>query len=376
VNDGKQIFNSKRYIVVTLSSALLSTLQPKKLNQNRHCPYIKMSTPTAPADVNAQNDSSRPQKTSSKANERILKNTISYTSKLRSSDAMSNNTDTERIRLRLASGGTAADLAEEGYRVCRMNASLRRELDEAKRELHAPLPTDNDTARIQNRLDNGDTAKEIAEEAYRVCRINAHLRKSANSMKADMREMKKKMAVKDDALSELRSEYPEVRKVLQRTWRLLENENVNVPTDLRKACDALTMLDGYDWQTRKGSRRHVRLTKEHQAKSKKGKGNLEPQKKKGQDKGKGKGEAKKDGEGRNKTQEQDKAKEVEKKAEPDLPSLFCDSHASIAEPDPPVSKKRKGGDMEGRVAKRAKIIINAIEDDEELEGSEEGEILE
>jgi hypothetical protein len=335
-----------------------------------------MSTPTAPVGATAQNHSTLPHPTGSKANDRVLKNTISYTSKLRSSDLMRNDTDTERIRLRLASGGSAADLAEEGYRVCRKNASLRRSLDEAKRELHAPLPTDNDSARIQNRLDNGGTANDIAEEAYRVCRVNAHLRKSANSVQADVRGMKQRMAVKDDALSEMRSEYPEMRKVLQRTWKLLESENVKVPNDLRRAYDTLTTLDGHDWQAHKGRRRGVRLTKEGQAEAKKEKDNAEPQKKKEQDKGKGKGKAKKDGEGNGQTKEQEKAKEVEENTEPDLSTLFGDSDVPVAEPVPPVSKKRKAGQMEGPVAKKAKMAANDIEDRDDREGSEEGEILE
>jgi hypothetical protein len=335
-----------------------------------------MPTPNAPVGANAQNHSTVPHPTSSKANDRILKNTISHTSKLRSSDPMRNDTDTERICLRLACGDSAADLAEEGYRVCRMNAHLRRSLDEAKRELHAPLPTDNDSARIQERLDNGGTANDIAEEAYCVCRINAHLRKSANSVQADVRGMKQKMAVKDDALSEMRSEYPEMRRVLLRTWKLLESENVKVPDDLRRAYDTLTTLNGHDWQAHKGRRRGVRLRKEGQAKAKKDKDNAEPQKKKKKEQDKGKGRAKKDEEGNGQTQEKDKAKEIKKRSKTDLASLSGDSDTSIAEPDPPVSKKRKAGQMEGPMAKKAKMSINEIEHEDDREGSEEGEILE
>jgi hypothetical protein len=35
-----------------------------------------------------------------------------------------------------------------------------------------PMADDNDTTRIKNRLEIGATAAEIASEAYRVCRIN------------------------------------------------------------------------------------------------------------------------------------------------------------------------------------------------------------
>jgi hypothetical protein len=319
---------------------------------------------------------------------------------------MRNDTDTERIRLRLVSGGSAADLAEEGYRLCHMNAKLRGELAEAKRDVHAPLPTDNDTARIQARLDDGGTAKEIAEEAYRVCRVNAHLRKTASSVQADMREMRKKMAVKEDALSEMRSDYPEMHEVLQRIWGFLKNQNVKVPHDLRKAYEALMMPDGHDWQRYRSGKRDVRLTKE-QADARKNKDKAEAQKKKEQTKGQGKDKAKGQAKGKG------KAKEDEKKSEPEKtpfrlhmhngktydlakPLADQDSEAedsddpdvSVSKPDPPVFKKRKGdesdadvsdpsvskpgrsgskkrkaGHMEGPTAKRLKFIVIESEDD-------------
>jgi hypothetical protein len=365
-----------------------------------------MSTPTAPSGATTQSNPTPPQLASNKASNRKLKNSIAYTSKLRSSGPMRNDTDTERIRLRLVSGGSAADLAEEGYRLCHMNAKLRGELAEAKRDVHAPLPTDNDTARIQARLDDGGTAKEIAEEAYRVCRVNAHLRKTASSVQADMREMRKKMAVKEDALSEMRSDYPEMHEVLQRIWGFLKNQNVKVPHDLRKAYEALMMPDGHDWQRYRSGKRDVRLTKE-QADARKNKDKAEAQKKKEQTKGQGKDKAKGQAKGKG------KAKEDEKKSEPEKtpfrlhmhngktydlakPLADQDSEAedsddpdvSVSKPDPPVFKKRKGdesdadvsdpsvskpgrsgskkrkaGHMEGPTAKRLKFIVIESEDD-------------
>jgi hypothetical protein len=357
-----------------------------------------MSTPTAPSGATTQSNPTPPQLASNKASNRKLKNSIAYTSKLRSSGPMRNDTDTERIRLRLVSGGSAADLAEEGYRLCHMNA---------KRDVHAPLPTDNDTARIQARLDDGGTAKEIAEEAYRVCRVNAHLRKTASSVQADMREMRKKMAVKEDALSEMRSDYPEMHEVLQRIWGFLKNQNVKVPHDLRKAYEALMMPDGHDWQRYRSGKRDVRLTKE-QADARKNKDKAEAQKKKEQTKGQGKDKAKGQVKGKG------KAKEDEKKSEPEKTSFRLHMHngktydlakpladqdseaedsddpdVSVSKPDPPVFKKRKGdesdadvsdpsvskpgrsgskkrkaGHMEGPTAKRLKFI--EIESDDDL----------
>ncbi|EAT88680.1 hypothetical protein HBH56_065010 [Parastagonospora nodorum] len=156
--------------------------------------------------------------------------------KLRSADPLSNDPDTTRIQARLASGGTAASLAEEAYRLCRINASLRRELAAAKA---VPFTTDNEAARIKARLDDNPTPREMAEEAYRMCRLNAHAKKDKDRVQAELREAKKQMAVKDDALSEMREEYPEMRRILVRAFGLLKARNVDVPEDLSEAYRAV-----------------------------------------------------------------------------------------------------------------------------------------
>lgn len=101
-----------------------------------------------------------------------------YTSKLRSAKPLSDDPESARIKECLESGGTAADVAKEAYRICHENASLRRQLGEAKRALYAPQLNDNDVARINKRISGATSTKEVAEEAYRVCRVNGHLRKS------------------------------------------------------------------------------------------------------------------------------------------------------------------------------------------------------
>jgi hypothetical protein len=64
-----------------------------------------------------------------------LTKSSAYTSKLRSATPMDNDIDTWRIRARLDNYGTPKEIAEEGYRVCRLNASLRRDLEEAQPKL-------------------------------------------------------------------------------------------------------------------------------------------------------------------------------------------------------------------------------------------------
>jgi hypothetical protein len=204
-----------------------------------------------------------------------MNNPFSYTSNHRSASPMGDDENSARIRARLAAGGTAAQIAEEGYRVCRLNTALRRGLDDALKEIRSPISKNDDSAFIKNRLDGGATAKEIAEEAYRICRINANLRKSANSSQGELRFKTKSHAVKADALHEMRAEYPELRKVLQRTWGLLESRKIKIPEDLSQAYSALMTMDKHDWQPRKGMKTDARLTgnaKEGFQRLKKGKG--------------------------------------------------------------------------------------------------------
>lgn len=153
--------------------------------------------PAAPSQSNRPNQGSKKSKKNKKANE--------AGPKLRSADPLRNDSDTTRIQARLASGGTAADPAEEGYRLCGINASLRRELTAAKA---VPLTTDNEAARIKARLDNNATPQDMAEEAYRICRVHAHAKKDKARVQAELREVKKQVAVKDDALAKMRVEYP------------------------------------------------------------------------------------------------------------------------------------------------------------------------
>jgi hypothetical protein len=161
-------------------------------------------------------------------------------------------------------------MAEKGYRACHLNVALRRDLDAAYRELRAPMSHDDDTARTRNRLDDGATAKEMAEESYRVCRINAYLRKDENGAQGELRLSKKNQAVMQDALQEMRGELPEMRKVLERTWGLLKSRKVKIPEDLRMAYSALMERIQYDWQPRKSIKEDVHLTKKIKAQGNKG----------------------------------------------------------------------------------------------------------
>lgn len=96
--------------------------------------------PRAPHQPNRPN----PPGNGKKAQKHTLNTGKAYTSKLRSATPLAKDYDSKRICDRLATGGTAADVAEEGYGICRLNVSLRRDLDEARQQLRSPMSDDND----------------------------------------------------------------------------------------------------------------------------------------------------------------------------------------------------------------------------------------
>jgi hypothetical protein len=50
----------------------------------------------------------------------------------------------------------------------------------------------------------------------------------------------------------MRKEYPQMRDVLERTWKLLEKAPVKIPDDLKTAYKKVMTPDGHDWQPKKG----------------------------------------------------------------------------------------------------------------------------
>lgn len=317
-----------------------------------------MSAPNTSTNNTAPNPSA-PQAQSNRPNQgsKKTKKTKSapYTSKPRSANPLPNDPNTARIQSRLASGGTALDIAEEAYRLCHLNASLRSDLAATKASsLAAPLDTDADTARIKTRLDTNATAREIADEAYHVCRVNAHVRSDRNRAQAELREARKKVAVKDDALGEMRPEYVKMRRMLERAMGLLKSRKIDVPEEFGRGYDDVMELDMHDWQGRKGVKKWLKK-KEAEAKGKgKKKENLKDTEKKGPEK-------------------MPFLLHVETGRKYDMSKPLADQDSdgggSEQEPEPelPVvsKKKRKGGDMEGPMAKKART-----------DDLEEGEIVE
>jgi hypothetical protein len=206
---------------------------------------------------------------SKRALNRAINKSLPYTSKLRSATPIDNDIDTQRIRARLNNYGTPKEIAEEGFRVCRLNAALRRDLDEAQRKLQSGIMSSAhadtaslknkcdsggataDVAAIKNKLDSGGSAADLAAEAYRVSQVNDELRKQLKAID----DQKKEFAVMDDTLKEMRSELPQMRSVLERTWELSEKApGVQVPKDLKVEYKKLMTPDKHDWQPKLGAK--------------------------------------------------------------------------------------------------------------------------
>ncbi|CAA9962400.1 hypothetical protein PTMSG1_05775 [Pyrenophora teres f. maculata] len=120
-----------------------------------------------------------------------------------------------------------------------------------------PKLKDNDTGRIKNRLECGATTAEIATEAYRVCHINALLRRDlhqAHKTIRSNREAAKKQVVQEDALNEMREELLPTRKLVDRFWNLLGQRKVKVPEDLRASYFALKSMSPDDLEPKKAAK--------------------------------------------------------------------------------------------------------------------------
>ncbi|KAE8866207.1 hypothetical protein PTNB29_03354 [Pyrenophora teres f. teres] len=119
-----------------------------------------------------------------------------------------------------------------------------------------PKLKDSDTGRIKDRLECGATTAEIATEAYRVCHINALLRRDLHQAHKTIRsncEAAKKQVVQEDALNEMREELLPTRKLVDRFWNLLGQRKVKVPEDLRASYFALKSMSPDDLEPKKAA---------------------------------------------------------------------------------------------------------------------------
>jgi hypothetical protein len=101
----------------------------------------------------------------------------------------------------------------------------------------------------KNKLDSGGSAAGLAAEAYRVCQVNDELRKQLKAVNYQ----KKKYAVMEDALGEVAQ--GAATDAFGARGRLGDpGEGLQVPQDLEAAYKRLLSPDRHDWQPNKGAK--------------------------------------------------------------------------------------------------------------------------
>ncbi|KAI4692292.1 uncharacterized protein J4E84_003261 [Alternaria hordeiaustralica] len=175
-----------------------------------------------------------------------IKKSLPYTRKLRSSTPMEYDPDTQRIRARLDNYATPAEIAEEAYRVCRKNAELRKELENVKKSVvvptHLPIPVVT-TSTTPSSSSNTPMADAITTTAGNV---SAPPDPTADA-KATIKALKNRVAVMEDALSEMRREAPKMRESMAWMWEIIGDNRVHVPRDLRDMYHGSMTVDAIDW---------------------------------------------------------------------------------------------------------------------------------
>ncbi|CAN9471992.1 unnamed protein product [Alternaria alternata] len=182
-----------------------------------------------------------------KALERAINVSLPYTRKLRSSATMDNNPDTQRIRARLVNCGTPQEIAEEGFRVCRVNANLRAELDKVKKA--ATL--------VHSSAVSASMAASTSPTAGIIRILKRHTAVPTSTILAvppqgqprAIKALKNKIAVMEDALAEMGNEAPKMRECMAWMWDIIGKECMNhIPKQLKDMYHETMVVDLVDWQ--------------------------------------------------------------------------------------------------------------------------------
>ncbi|KAI8936064.1 hypothetical protein NX059_007564 [Plenodomus lindquistii] len=122
-----------------------------------------------------------------------------------------------------------------------------------------------ESARITACIASDPPVSKLAEEAFRLCRVNSYLRRDRKQAQEELRRERasfhSRQAVLEDAIAEMRVDYPETRMILDRAWKLLEERNIRIPPDMKIAYHVLQEPTKHDWQARNGYRVDTSLMK-------------------------------------------------------------------------------------------------------------------
>ncbi|CAN9263074.1 hypothetical protein AA0118_g12339 [Alternaria tenuissima] len=207
-----------------------------------------------------------------KALERAINVSLPYPRKLRSSATIDNDPDTQRILARLVNYGTPQEVAEEGFRVCRVNANLRAKLDKVKKvaattaaviavdTITAAAITATATATAAIAHSSAVSASMAASTSFTAGTIPILKRNTAvptstipnippQGQPRAIRALKSKIAVMEDALAEMRNEAPKMRKCMAWMWDIIGKECMNhIPKQLKDMYHETMVVDLVDWQ--------------------------------------------------------------------------------------------------------------------------------
>ncbi|CAN9254777.1 unnamed protein product [Alternaria alternata] len=194
-----------------------------------------------------------------KALERAINVSLPYTRELHSSATMYNHPDTQQILTRLVNDGTPQEIAEEGLRICRVNADLRAELDLTRR--HAAAATAalarSGPALAQRGAVSASMAASTSSTAGTIPILKSNTAVPTSTIPATppqgqpraIKALKNKIAVMEDALAEMRNEAPKMRECMAWMWDIIGKERINhVPKQLKDMYHETMVVDLVDWQ--------------------------------------------------------------------------------------------------------------------------------
>ncbi|KAI5369001.1 hypothetical protein J4E82_010196 [Alternaria postmessia] len=191
--------------------------------------------------------------------ERAINVSLPYTRELHSSATMYNHPDTQQILTRLVNDGTPQEIAEEGLRICRVNADLRAELDLTRR--HAAAATAalarSGPALAQRGAVSASMAASTSSTAGTIPILKSNTAVPTSTIPATppqgqpraIKALKNKIAVMEDALAEMRNEAPKMRECMAWMWDIIGKERINhVPKQLKDMYHETMVVDLVDWQ--------------------------------------------------------------------------------------------------------------------------------
>ncbi|KAH8637977.1 hypothetical protein IG631_05747 [Alternaria alternata] len=135
---------------------------------------------------------------------------------------MDNDPDTQRILARLVNYGTTQEIAEEGFCVCCVNADLRAKLDKVKKVAATTAAVLTTAAIAHSSAVPASMAASTSSTAGTIPILKSNTAVPTSTIPVTptqgqpraIKALKKKIAVMEDALAEMRNEAPKTRECM------------------------------------------------------------------------------------------------------------------------------------------------------------------